>query len=84
MSANTEMVFIEALSLPVKERASLVERLLLSFELEEGSPEIEAAWKLEVLDRSRAFDAGLLTERDASSVMNDAYRKQKQRAGPHQ
>jgi putative addiction module component (TIGR02574 family) len=84
MSANTEMVFIEALSLPVKERASLVERLLLSFEPEEGSPEIEAAWKLEALDRCRAFDAGLLTERNAADVMNDAYRKQKQRAGPHQ
>jgi hypothetical protein len=77
MSANTEMVFIEALSLPEKERALLVEKLLLSFEPEEGSPEIEAAWKLEALDRCRAFDAGLLTERSAADVMNDAYRKVK-------
>jgi len=77
MSANTETVFIEALSLPMKERASLVEKLLLSFEPEEGSPEIEAAWKREALDRCKAFDAGLLTERNAVDVMNDAYRKAK-------
>jgi len=61
MSATTETVFIEALSLPTKERASLVEKLLLSFEPEDGSPEIEAAWKREALDRCRAFDAGQLT-----------------------
>jgi putative addiction module component (TIGR02574 family) len=77
MSANTEMVFIEALSLPVKERASLVEKLLLSFEPQEGSPEIEIAWKSEVLDRCRAFDAGQMTERSTADVMNDAYRRVK-------
>jgi len=77
MSANTDTVFIEALALPLKERASLVEKLLLSFEPEAGSPEIEAAWKHESLDRCRAYDAGLLTERDAADVLNDAYRKVK-------
>ena len=77
MSASTETVFIEALSLPTKERAKLVEKLLLSFEPAEGSPEIEAAWKREVLDRCRAYDAGQLTERDAADVLNDAYRKVK-------
>jgi hypothetical protein len=77
MSAHTEAIFIEALSLPEKERASLVEKLLLSFEPEEGSPEIEAAWKHEALDRCRAFDDGLLTERDAADVLRDAYRKVK-------
>ena len=77
MSANTDTVFIEALALPLKERASLVEKLLLSFEPEAGSPEIEAAWKRESLDRCRAYDAGLLTERDAADVLNDAYRKVK-------
>jgi len=77
MSAPTETIFIEALSLPAKERASLVEKLLLSFEPEEGSPEIEAAWKREALERCRAFDAGQMTERDAADVLNDAYRKVK-------
>ena len=77
MSANTDTVFIEALALPLKERASLVQKLLLSFEPEAGSLEIEAAWKDEVLDRCRAFDAGRLTERDAVDVLNDAYRQVK-------
>ena len=77
MSTNTEAMFIEALSLPERARASLVQKLLLSFEPEAGSPEIESAWKLEALDRCKAFDAGLLTERSSVDVMNDACRKVK-------
>ena len=77
MSTATESVFIEALSLPAKERASLVEKLLLSFESEQGSTDIEAAWKNEALERCRAFDEGHLTERDAADVLRDAYRKAK-------
>lgn len=77
MSATTELIFIEALSLPVRERASLVHKLLVSLEPEEGSPEIEAAWKQEALDRCAAFDEGKITERDAADVLRDAYRKVK-------
>jgi putative addiction module component (TIGR02574 family) len=77
MNANTDTVFIEALSLPFKERVSLVEKLLLSIEPEAGTPEMEAAWKLEALDRCRAFDSGQLTERSAVDVMNDAYHRLK-------
>ena len=77
MNATTETVFIEALSLPAKERAALVEKLLISLESEEGTAEIEAAWKREALDRCRAYDEGKLTERDAADVLNDAYRKVK-------
>jgi len=77
MSAMTESVFIEALSLPTKERAVLVQKLLLSLEPEEGSPEIESAWKREALDRCAAYDTGKLTEREAADVLNDAYRKVK-------
>jgi putative addiction module component (TIGR02574 family) len=77
MSTTTETVFIEALSLPTKERAALVEKLLLSLEPEQGSPEIEAAWKREALDRCRAYDEGKLSEREAVDVLNDAYRKVK-------
>jgi len=77
MSVMTESVFIEALSLPTKERAVLVQKLLLSLEPEEGSPEIEAAWKREALERCRANDAGKLPEREAADVLNDAYRKVK-------
>jgi putative addiction module component (TIGR02574 family) len=77
MSATTEKVFVEALSLPTRERAALVQKLLQSLEPEEGSPEIEAAWKQEALDRCAAFDEGKLTERDAADVMREAYRKVK-------
>jgi putative addiction module component (TIGR02574 family) len=77
MSAATEQVFIEALSLPVRERASLVHKLLVSLESEEGSPEVEAAWKKETLERCTAFDEGKIAERDADLVLRDAYRKAK-------
>ena len=77
MSTSTETVFVEALSLPENERASLVEKLLLSLEPEKGSPEIEAAWKQEVLDRCRAADAGLLTEIDAAEVYRNVRQKLK-------
>lgn len=74
MSATTEKVFVEALSLPTRERAALVHKLLLSLEPEEGSPEIEAAWKLEALERCAAFDEGKITEREAEKVLQGAYR----------
>ena len=77
MSATTEKIFIEALSLPTRERASLVQKLLTSLESEECSPEIEAAWKEEALERCAAYDEGKLTERDAADVMREAYRKVK-------
>ena len=77
MNTVTESVFIEALSLPIKERAKLAEKLLLSLEPEEGSPAITAAWKFEALVRCRAFDAGELNERSAVDVLNDAERKAK-------
>jgi putative addiction module component (TIGR02574 family) len=77
MSAATEHVFIEALSLPTRERASLVRRLLVSLENETGSPEIEAAWKHEALERCGAFDEGKITERDADLVLREAYKKVK-------
>ena len=66
MSATTEKVFIEALSLPARQRAELVNKLLQSLEKEEGSPEIEAAWEAEAEERARAFDEGKLTERSAA------------------
>ena len=77
MSATTEKVLIEALSLPTRERASLVHKLLLSLESEEGSPEIEAAWRQEALERCAAFDEGKITEREAADVLREAYRKAK-------
>lgn len=77
MSTASDSIFIEALSLPMKERAALTEKLLLSFEAQDKSPEIEAAWQREALDRCQAYDEGQLSERPAVDVLNDAYRKVK-------
>jgi hypothetical protein len=54
-----------------------VHKLLLSLEDEEDRPEIEAAWKEEALGRCSAFDKGELTEREAATVLRDAYKKLK-------
>jgi putative addiction module component (TIGR02574 family) len=67
----------EALSLPTRERAELAHKLLESLEPEAGSPEIEAAWKQEALDRCNAYDSGEISERNAADVLRDAYRKVK-------
>jgi hypothetical protein len=75
MSATTEQVFIEALSLPTRARATLAHKLLLSLESEAGSPEVEAAWDKEAVERCQAFDEGKLMERDAAEVLRDAYQK---------
>ena len=77
MNGTTEQVFIDALSLPTKARAELVHKLLASLEQEAGSPEIEAAWKQEAVERCKASDQGQLTEREAADVLHDAYRKVK-------
>ena len=73
MSATTEKVFVEALSLPTRERATLVHKLLESLEPEATSPEIEAAWKKEALERCEAFEEGKIAERSAADVLRDAY-----------
>jgi hypothetical protein len=75
MNGTIEQVFIEALSLPARARATLAQKLLQSLESEAGSPEIEAAWDQEALDRYKAFDEGKLTERDAEEVLRDAYKR---------
>jgi hypothetical protein len=77
MTVTTETVLNEALSLPERERALLVEKLLSSLYPDEGSPEIEAAWKQEVRERCRAADAGLIEEIDAADVYKDVRRKLK-------
>ena len=77
INGTIERVFIDALSLPARARAMLVQKLLLSLQTEEDSPEVEDAWKREALDRCNAFDKGKLTERDAVHVLRDAYQKLK-------
>ena len=78
MSVETEQVFIEALSLPTRERASLVHKLLVSLEKEEGTPEkSRRLGSRKPMERCGAFDEGKISERDADMVLRDAYRKVK-------
>lgn len=77
MNTTIEHVFVEALSLPVRSRAELAHKLLASLEKESGSPEIEAAWNAEALDRCKAYEAGQITERESADVLRDAYKKVK-------
>jgi len=77
MSTTTEQIFIEALSLPSRVRAALAEKLLVSLETDEATPEIEAAWDREAKDRYEAFKIGKIKARGANEVMRDAYRKVK-------
>jgi putative addiction module component (TIGR02574 family) len=74
MTATVAKISVEALSLPRKSRAELAERLLVSLEDEESSPEIEAAWKTEVKKRYKKFTSGKASVRPAKDVMRDAYR----------
>jgi putative addiction module component (TIGR02574 family) len=74
---SKEQVFTEALSLPTNVRAELAQKLLVSLDDEAGSPEIEAAWRDEVVDRCKAYDEGKIGDRDEASVLREAYRKVK-------
>ena len=69
---SKEQLFSEALTLPTDARAELAHRLLASLEAEAGSPEIEAAWRDEALDRCKAFDDGKISERQEADVLRDA------------
>jgi hypothetical protein len=40
-----------------------------------GSPEVQAAWDKEAVERYKAFDEGKMTKRDAADVLRDAYEK---------
>jgi hypothetical protein len=77
MSATTEHVFIEALSLPSKDRAALAHRLLTSLESDDLSGAIEDAWRQESLGRCEALDEGQLHDREADAVMRDLAAKLK-------
>ncbi|HOC55460.1 MAG TPA: addiction module protein [Verrucomicrobiota bacterium] len=75
VAASTKDLFIEALSLPIKSRARLAHRLLISLEQEEVTPESEAAWDEEAERRYEAFKKGKIKARSAEAVMRDAYKR---------
>jgi hypothetical protein len=74
-ATKTKNLFIEALSLPTRSRASLVHKLLISLEQDEVSPEIEAAWDEEAKSRYAAFKKGKIKARSAQDVIRDAFKR---------
>jgi putative addiction module component (TIGR02574 family) len=59
MSANAEKILEEALNLPPRDRAEVLERLLNSFQ-EAPDPELDDLWAQEAEDRLDAYDRGEL------------------------
>lgn len=55
---NTETLEDTALHLPLKQRAELAHKLLLSLE-EQSEGEIAEAWRVEALRRSEEIDSGV-------------------------
>lgn len=57
MVKNTETILIEALQLPVQERAALASRLLASLD-EQVDEGVDAAWDAEIASRLKEIDEG--------------------------
>lgn len=57
MVRNTEAILIEALQLPVQERAALASRLLASLD-EQVDEGVDAAWDAEIAKRLKEIDEG--------------------------
>ena len=74
MKTRLEQAAIELLALPANSRAMLAEKLLASLEDDEPSPDVERAWKREVVKRYKAFKAGKATPVRHEVIMREAYR----------
>lgn len=70
MTANAQMVLDEAMRLPSIERASIIEKLIASFDVS-GRKAIDEAWADESESRLEAFQSGKLTARSFDDVMKD-------------
>jgi putative addiction module component (TIGR02574 family) len=73
MSTTAQKVCIEALSLPLRSRAEIAERLLSSLD-EKTDAGSERAWKLEIRRRRREIREGRIKPRPADEVMRSAIR----------
>jgi putative addiction module component (TIGR02574 family) len=69
MSNRSAEVFQEALSLPLNERAELIERLLSSLDTPERQ-RIDALWAQEAEDRLDAFERGEIKTISAQKVFD--------------
>lgn len=70
MVKNTEAILIEALQLPVQERAALASRLIASLDaqVDEG---VDAAWGEEVARRLQEIDEGKVEMIPGEQVMRE-------------
>ena len=73
MSATTEKVCIEALSLPRDARAEIAHRLLVSLEDEDFSDDVSEAWHREIERRRRDFREGKANPVSAEEALRQAH-----------
>ena len=74
MSPLSKEVLKQALDLPPVERAELVERLILSFELPDRR-RIDGLWATEAEERVDAYDAGKMRAYSAKDVFDEINRQ---------
>lgn len=73
MVKNTETILIEALKLPVQERAALASRLLASLD-EQVDEGVDAAWDQEIAKRLKDIDEGKVQMIPGEVVMDEMRR----------
>ena len=77
MNLTADQVIIEALSLPARIRAELAERLLASLAGDDVQTGIDEAWRVELVERCKAYDEGRMASVPAEQAMREAYAKLK-------
>ena len=70
MTASAQLVLEEAIRLPSIDRASIIEKLIASFDVS-GRKAIDDAWADESESRLDAFQTGKLTARSFDDVMKE-------------
>ncbi|MGH7951767.1 MAG: addiction module protein [Limisphaerales bacterium] len=73
MSAVTEKICIEALSLPHDARAEIAHRLLVSLENEEFSDDVSETWRSEIERRRQDFREGKANPVSSEEALRRAY-----------
>ena len=68
MSTTSEQIIQQALTLPIEERAELIERLLEMFE-GATDPALDKLWAREAHDRLDAYDRGELKAVDIEDML---------------
>ena len=72
MSTKEQKICIEVLSLPLKSRAAIAEKILTSLDEEEAEAKAEKSWKALVRRRRAEIHSGKARVRSAEAVMRSA------------